>query len=95
MIPPPLVGLRAVSAVELCVRRGVGPRHLGGTVYDKASRTSLWRLARDEDVVVQSESTAWDVAITCSGLMWARTPQPWPARERAALMSGYLRAMAD
>ena len=25
--------------------------------------------------------------------MWARTPQPWPTRERAALMAGYLRAI--
>ena len=27
--------------------------------------------------------------------MWARAPQPWPAHERAALMAGYLRAVAD
>ena len=27
-------------------------------VYDKASRTSHWRLVREEDVVVQSESAA-------------------------------------
>ena len=44
---------------------------------------------------MQSESAAWDVAITWSGLMWARAPLPWPARERAALMTGYLRAVAD
>ena len=65
------------------------------TVYDKAGRTSHWRLVRDEDVVVQSESAAWDVAVTWSGLMWARAPQPWPARERTALTAGYLRAVAD
>ena len=68
---------------------------LGATVYDRAGRTSLSRLPRDEDVVVQSESAAWDVAITWSGLMWARAPQPWPACERAALMAGYVRAIAD
>ena len=47
-------------------------------VYDHAGRTTHWRLARDEDVVVQSESAAWDVAITWSGLVWAKDPQPWP-----------------
>ena len=46
-------------------------------------------------MVVQSESAAWDVAITWPGLMCARAPQPWLARERAALMTRYLRAVAD
>ena len=54
-----------------------------------------WRLVRDEDVVVQFESAAWDVVVTWSGLLWAVGPQPWPARERAALTAGYLRAVAD
>ena len=67
---------------------------LGATVYDRTGRTTRWRLVRDEDVVVQSESAAWDVAVTWSGLLWAMAPQPWPARERAALTSGYLRAVA-
>ena len=49
----------------------------------------------DEDVVVQSEGAAWDVAVTWSGLLWAVAPQPWPAREHAALTAGYLRAVAD
>ena len=49
----------------------------------------------DEDVVVQSESAAWDVAITWYGLMWARASQPWPARQRAAPMTGYLRVVVD
>ena len=64
-------------------------------VYDKAGHTSHWRLVRDDDVVVQSESAAWDVAVTWSGLLWALAPQPWPARERAALTADYLRAVAD
>ena len=68
---------------------------LGATVYDKAGRATHWRLVRDEDVVVQSESTAWDVAVTWSGLLWAVAPQPWPARERAALTAGCLRIVAD
>ena len=68
---------------------------LGATVYDKAGHTSYWTLVRDEDVVVQSESAEWDVAVTWSGLLWAVAPQPWPARERAALTAGYLRAVAD
>ena len=54
-----------------------------------------WRLALDEDVIVQSESATWDVAITWSRRLWARTPQPWPARETAALMAAYLQAVAD
>ena len=44
---------------------------------------------------MQSESAAWDVAITWSGLLWAVAPQPWTARKRAALTAGYLRAVAD
>ena len=44
---------------------------------------------------MQPESATWAAAITRSGLVWARAPQPWPARERAALMAGYLRAVAD
>ena len=40
--------------------------------YDKAGHTSHWRLVRDEDVVVRSKSAVWDVAITWSGLIWAR-----------------------
>ena len=68
---------------------------LRATVYDKVGRTSHSRLVRDEDVVVQSKSAAWDVAVTWSGLLWAEAPQPWPARERAALAVGYLRAVAD
>ena len=61
---------------------------LRATVYDKAGRTMHWRLARDEDVVVQSESATWDVGITWSGVVWTRSPQPWTARERATLMRG-------
>ena len=91
-----LTGFRAICALlrsrgyAVCWRDS-----LGTTVYDKADRTSHWRLVRDEDVVLQSESAAWEVAITWSGLMWTRAPQPWPARERAALMAGYLQAVGD
>ena len=91
-----LTGFRAMCALlrsrgyAVCWRNS-----LGATVYDKARRPSHWRLARDEDVVLQSESAAWDMAITWSGLMWSRAPQPWPACERAALMAGYQRAVAD
>ena len=91
-----LTGFRAMCALlrsrgyAVCWRDS-----LGATVYDKAGCTSDWRLVRDEDVVVQSESTAWDVAVTWSGLLWARAPQPWPARERAALTAGYLQAVVD
>ena len=49
---------------------------LGAGIYDKAGRTTHWRLVRDQDVVVQSESAAWDVLVTSSGLMWAVAPQP-------------------
>ena len=71
------------------------PDSLGATVYDQTGRTTRWRLVLDEDVVMQSESAAWDVAVTWSGLLWAVALQPWPARERAALTSGYLRAVAE
>ena len=37
----------------------------------------------------------WDVVVAGSGLAWARDLRPWPARERAALMEEYLRAVAD
>ena len=67
--------------------RGHGLRQAGCPTH--------WRPVRDEDVVVHCESAAWDVAVTWSGLMWAVAPQPWPARERAALTLGYLRAVAD
>ena len=67
---------------------------LWATVYDRTGRTTRWRLVRDEDVVVQSESAAWDVAIMWSGLLWTVAPHPWPARKRAALTSGCLRAVA-
>ena len=70
-----------------------GRDSLGATVYDKACRTSHRRLVRDEDVVMQSKGAAWDVAIAWSGLIWAKTPQPWPTRERVALMAGCLRAI--
>ena len=91
-----LTGVKAMCALLRSPGYAVCRRDsLGATVYDKAGRTSHWRLARDEDVVVQSESAAWDVAITWSGLMWARAPQPWLAREHAALMAVYLRAVAD
>ena len=91
-----LTGFRAMCAV-LRSRGYAVCWHdsLGAAVYDKAGRNSHWMRVRDEDVVVQSESAAWDVAITWSGLMWARAPQPWPARERAALTAGYLRAVVD
>ena len=68
---------------------------LGATVYDRTGRTTRSRLVRDEDVVFQSESAAWDVAVMWCGLLWAMAPQPWPARERAALTSGYVRAVAE
>ena len=60
-----LTGFRAMCALlrsrgyAVCWRDS-----LGATVYEKAGRTSHWRLVRDEDVVVQSESAAWDVAVT-------------------------------
>ena len=65
-----VTGFRAMCALlrsrgyAVCWRDSLGP-----TVYHKVGRTSHWRPARDEDVVVQSES--WDVAI---GLMWAKAP---------------------
>ena len=31
---------------------------LGARIYDRADRTSHWRLVRDEDLVVQSKSAA-------------------------------------
>ena len=98
MIPPPVAGLQAIHTVTgfkamsvvlwargyaLCWRDD-----LGATVYNRAGRTSHWQLVRDE-------SAPWDVALTCSGLLWAVAPQPWPARERAALTAGYVRAVAD
>ena len=49
---------------------------LGATVSNKASRTSHYRLLRDNDVIAQSASAAGDVAVTWFGLIWARTPQP-------------------
>ena len=61
----------------------------------RASRTSHWRLVPDEDVVVQTESTAWNVAVTWYRHLWAVAPQPWRARERDALTAGYPRALAD
>ena len=84
--------MRLAAVLGLC---GMLARLPGATVYDKAGHTTQRSLARDEDVVVQSESAAWDVAITCLGLMWSRAPQPWPTCELAAPMAGYLRAVAD
>ena len=49
---------------------------LGATFYDRTGRTTRWRLVPDEDVVVQFESVAWDVAVMWSGLLWAVAPQP-------------------
>ena len=54
-----LTGFRAMCA--LLWSRGYAVcwcDSLGATVYNKAGRISHWRLARDEDVVVQSESAA-------------------------------------
>ena len=65
-----LAGFRAMCALlrsrgyAVCWRDS-----LGATVYDKAGHTWHWRVVRDEDVVVQSESAAWDVAVTWSGLI--------------------------
>ena len=67
-----LTGFRAMCALLLSRGYAVCWRDsLGARVYDKAGRTTQWRLARDEDVVVQSVSAAWDVAITWSELTWA------------------------
>ena len=91
-----LAGFRAACALLRCrVYAICWCDSREATVYDKASRPTHWRLARDEDVVVQSESAAWDVVITWPGLVWTGAPQPLPARERAALMVGYLRGVAD
>ena len=91
-----LTGFRAICALRRSRGYAVCWRDcLGATVYDKAGRTSHWGRARDEDVLIQSKGAAWDVAITWSRRMWARAPQPWHAREGAALMAGYLRAIAD
>ena len=68
---------------------------LGATVYDQTGRSTRWRLVRDEVVVVPSESAAWEVAVTWSGLLWAVAPRPWSARERAALTSAYLPPVAE
>ena len=90
-----LTGFRAICALlwsrgyAVCWRDS-----MRATVYDKAGRTSQWRLVQDEDVVVQSESAAWDVAVTLSCLIWATTQQPCPARKRGALMVRYLRTIA-
>ena len=68
---------------------------LGATIYDSSSRTSHWRLVRDEHLVVQSESAAWELAVTWFALLWAVAPQRWPTSTCAALTAGYLRAVAD
>ena len=60
-----LTGFRAMCALlrsrgyAVCCRNS-----LAATVHNKAGRTSHWRLVWVEDVVVQPESAAWDVAIT-------------------------------
>ena len=68
---------------------------LGATVYDRIGRTTRWQLVRDKDVVVRSERAVCDVVVMWCELLWAVAPQPWPARERAALTSGYLWAVAE
>ena len=68
---------------------------VGATIYGRAGRTSHWRQARDEDVDTQPLSAAGDVAITWSGLVWARAPQPWPSQQRASLMAVYVQVVAD
>ena len=91
-----LAGFRAACALLRCPVYAIcGCDSRGATVYDQASRPTHRRLARDEDLVVQLESAAWDVAITWSRLVLTGAPQPLPARERAALMVGYLRGVAD
>ena len=91
-----MTGFRAMCALLQCLGYAVCWRDsLGATIYDTAGRTSHWRLLRDEEVVVQTETAAWDVAVTWSGLLWAVAPQPWPAREHAALTVACLRAVAD
>ena len=50
-----LTGLRAACTLLRFQGYAACWRHsLGATVYDKAGRTTQWRLARDGDVVVQS-----------------------------------------
>ena len=65
-----LTGFRAACA--LLRSRGYAicwPDSSGATVYDQVGRATHWRLARDEDVVVELDSAVWDVAITWSGLV--------------------------
>ena len=96
-----LVGFRA--ACTLLQTRGYAVRWRdtgGATIYDRTCRTTHRRLARDEDVVTQSESATWDVAIAWSGLVWARAPQArgrpswrrtcgrWPTRWRCCRQPG-------
>ena len=54
-----LTGFRALCAQLQSTGYAVCWRDsLGATVYDRTGRTTRWRLVRDEDVVVQSESAA-------------------------------------
>ena len=72
-----MTGFKAMCA--LLRSRGYavcGRNSLRTTVYDKAGCTSHWQLVQDEDVVVQSESAAWDVAVTWFGLVWGVARQP-------------------
>ena len=77
MLVAALTGFRAMCALlrsrgyAVCWRDS-----LGATVYDKAGHASHWRLVRDDDVVVQSESAAWDVAITWSLACSMAGPRP-------------------
>ena len=64
--------MRPAAVLWLCCLQD----SLGATVYDRASRTTHWRLAWDEDVVMQLENAGWNVLITWSGLVSARAPQP-------------------
>ena len=72
-----MVGFRAACA--LLQSHGYAVRwrdSMGATIYNRAGHRTHWRLARDEDVVVQLQSATWDVAVAWSGLVWATAPEP-------------------
>ena len=68
-------------------------RNPGGR--DRAGRTTVRRLAHNEDVIVQAKGATWDVAVAWSRLVWATDPQPPPAPERKAPMEEYVLEVAD
>ena len=52
-----------------------------------------WRGVRDVDNPVKAESAAWDVAVTCSGLLWALVSAALTISRRAGLVAAFLSAV--